>query len=90
MAAQIKGKQTFNMHDGSALLGFQCMVAPTSETAHKGGPAFLTPPFQGLFQKCWGESMPPPKWTLVCTWLSGKAYWPNKSVMKLQRLTWGT
>ena len=54
----------------------------------RGAPSFLIPPFWGMFRNCWGELMPPPKWPLVCTWLSGKAYRPNKSAIKLQKLTW--
>jgi hypothetical protein len=53
----------------------------------RGTKAFLIPPFQGMFNNCWGESMPPPRWPLICLWLSGKAYRPNKSVLKLQTLT---
>ena len=52
----------------------------------RGTPALIIPPYWGMFKNCWGESMPPPKWPLVCTILSGKAYRPNKSELKLQQL----
>jgi len=37
----------------------------------KGTPAFLIPPYPGMFKNCWGEPMPPPRWPLICTVLSG-------------------
>jgi hypothetical protein len=52
----------------------------------KGTPAYQIPPYQGMFKNCWGELMPPPRWPLVCLWLSGKAYRANKSMLKLQNL----
>jgi transcriptional regulator of met regulon len=53
----------------------------------KGTPAFLIPPYQGMFKNCWGEYMPPPRWPLVCLILSGKAFRINKSALRLQLLT---
>ena len=54
----------------------------------KGSPALLIPPFHGMFANCWGKSIAPPRWPLIFTLLSGKAYRPNKSAMKLQTLFW--
>jgi transcriptional regulator of met regulon len=53
----------------------------------RGTPAFLIDPYPGMFSNCWGESMPAPRWPLVCTVLSGKAYRPNKSALRLQKIT---
>ena len=39
----------------------------------RGAPAFLIPPYQGMFKNCWGEFMPPPRWPLICVILSEKA-----------------
>ena len=52
----------------------------------RGTPAFLVPPYPGMFSNCWGELMPPPRWPLISIILSGKAYMPNKS-LQLQTLT---
>jgi hypothetical protein len=52
----------------------------------KGTPSFLIKPFQGMFKNCWGESMPSPHWPLVCLVVSGRAYRPNKSALKLKTL----
>jgi hypothetical protein len=53
----------------------------------RGTLAFLIPPYQGMFKNCWGELMTPPRWPLICVWLSGMAYRPNKSVLRLQTLS---
>jgi transcriptional regulator of met regulon len=54
----------------------------------RGAPSFLIPPFWGMFKNCWGEPMPPPRWPLICTVLSGGAFRPNKSAMTLQKIIW--
>jgi hypothetical protein len=46
-------------------------------------PAFLINPYWGMFKNCLGELMPPPRWPLLCTVLSGKHWRPNKSNMKI-------
>ena len=55
MAAQIKGKPPYNMHDDSTPLGFKCMVAPTIETARQGDPSFSDTPLSGDVQKLLGR-----------------------------------
>ena len=55
IVAQTKRKQAFNMHDDSTVLGFKCMVAPTGETAHKGGPSIHNTPISGDVQQLLGR-----------------------------------
>ena len=43
-----------------------------------GTPALVIPPFPGMFLNCFGEEMPPPKWCLLCTVLSGKFWKTDK------------
>ena len=50
-------------------------------------PCLLIPGRQGLFTNCFGESMAPTKWPLVCMLLSGKFYRHNKCRIQLWRLT---
>ena len=45
-------------------------------------PAFLIPPYNGMFTNCHGKSMRAPRWPLVCTVLSGEHWRANKSVLK--------
>ena len=47
LASQIKGKPPPDMHDGSTLLGFQYMVAPTSQTARQGDTSIFNIPLTG-------------------------------------------
>jgi hypothetical protein len=45
-------------------------------------PCIIVPPFQGMFRNCWGEAMPPPRWPLLCTLLSGSAFKEGKFHLK--------
>ena len=45
-------------------------------------PAFLIPPYNGMFVNCHGKLMRAPRWPLICTVLSGKHWRANKSVLK--------
>ena len=40
--------------------------------------ALVIPTFQGMFENCWGQDMPAPRWPLLCTMLSQKAYKSNR------------
>ena len=51
-------------------------------------PFVVVPPFHGMFRDCWGHSMPPPRWPLLCTVLSGAAFREGKFRMRESRLTW--
>ena len=48
-------------------------------------PAYIIPPYHGMFQNCLGEYMRAPKWPLLCSVLSGRHWKPNK--YKLRTLT---
>ena len=54
----------------------------------KGTPSLLIHPFPGMFQNCLGDSMPQPKWPLLCTCVSGKHWRPNKSHLHISKVTW--
>ena len=56
MAAQIKGKQTHQMHANSPILGFKCMVARNSENARQGDPKFCNTPLSWGVQKLLGRT----------------------------------
>ena len=45
-------------------------------------------PFPGMFQNCWGELMPSPKWHLVSVILSGKFWKGTKYKFTPSKLTW--
>ena len=47
----------------------------------------LVPPRQGLFQNCWGEDMPPPRWPLACLIASGSYYNAKKFKFQTSTLT---
>jgi hypothetical protein len=53
-------------------------------------PWVVVQPFHGMFRDCWGHSMPPPRWPLLCTVLSGAAFREGKFRMRGSRLTWGS
>ena len=55
MVAKIKGKQAPKVHAHSPILGFKCMVAPTSETARQGDPRFFNQTFSWDVQKLLGR-----------------------------------
>ena len=55
MVAQIKGKQAFELHDDSTLLGFKFLVAPTSENANKGNPSLSHTPLSRDVQELLGR-----------------------------------
>ena len=54
----------------------------------KGSPAIVIPPYPGMFKNCYGELMPAPRWPLICTVLSGKAWRTNKFRLKTSKLFW--
>ena len=54
----------------------------------KEAPCFKIPPFHGMFQNCQGKSMRAPHWPLICIWLSGNSWRPNKSRLKAETFTW--
>ena len=59
-----------------------------TKLVHPAAPQVLVPPYWGMFQNCYGISMPPPRWPLLCVILSGKFYRGNKFRMKPLTLTW--
>ena len=83
ISAQAEGESTREGSSDVASLGFSVMVAPTNKTA-----GLKIPPFQGMFQNCLAESMPPPKWPLVSLILSGKAFRGNKSRLRTSTFIW--
>ena len=58
--------------------------------AHPIAPQRTINPFQGMFTNCLGKLMPPPRWPLACTVLSGAFYRGNKCQKQQYWLTWGT
>ena len=59
-----------------------------TKLVHPLAPQILIPPYQGMFSNCYGMSMPPPHWPLLCVVLSGAYYRGNKFKMKPLWLTW--
>ena len=55
LAAQIAPKQPPAVHVGGPLLGFKCMVAPTSQTACQGDPKFSHSPISRDVQELLGR-----------------------------------
>ena len=51
-----------------------------------GSPVFKIDPFWGMFQNCWGEEMPPPRWHLLCILLSGKHWKLRKWKLKMSTI----
>ena len=51
-----------------------------------GSPVVKVLPFQGLFTSSGGVAMPPTRWPLICTLLSGKSFRSNKFRLKISRL----
>ena len=45
-------------------------------------PSLLIPPHWGMFSNCWGEEMPPTRWPLLCSVLSGASYKKKASPLK--------
>jgi hypothetical protein len=45
-------------------------------------PQLVIPPVWGMFTDCWGEVMPPPKWPLACTIVSGSYFKGTKCKMQ--------
>jgi hypothetical protein len=64
---------------GVPLLGFDILVGPVNKNVKtKLNMSLGTPQGGGLFTNCWGEEMPPTKWPLACTIVSGKFWKTNK------------
>ena len=72
-------------HDYS-LLGFRHMVAPLGKTALSGDSSHCSPPYGGMFRNCQGQFMPPPRWPLLCTVLSGQHWRADKFRLKTSQL----
>ena len=53
-----------------------------------GVPCLKINPYQGMFQNCWGEDMPPPRWPLLCLICSGKFYKGEKYKIKPLTISW--
>jgi hypothetical protein len=51
-----------------------------------GAPVIQVQPYQGLFINSAGEDMPPTRWPLICTLLSGSAWRSNKCQFKVSQL----
>ena len=47
-----------------------------------GRTALVVQPHKGMFQNCWGEEMPAPRWPLLFTVLSGACYKERKCHLK--------
>ena len=45
---------------------------------HPGVPQIIIQPFPGMFLNCHGQSMPSPRWPLICSILSGQYYKTKK------------
>ena len=50
-------------------------------------PSLIIPPQWGLFQDCWGTHMPPTRWPLIGTQLSGSCYKKKACPLRLWTLT---
>jgi hypothetical protein len=48
----------------------------------KGSRALVIKPFKGMFSNCLGQSMPAPRWRLLCVVLSGQCWRPAGSGLK--------
>ena len=51
-------------------------------------PIWVVKPFQGMFQNCYAELMPKPRWPLLFCLLSGKCFRGNKFRLKPKTLIW--
>jgi hypothetical protein len=51
-----------------------------------GTDILLVKPHWGLFQNCWGQFMPGPKWPLACVIVSGGCYNSNRFKHKISRI----
>ena len=74
LAQSFGGPPQSNLPYDHPLLGFSCVVSPIAAVAKKRQSGLVGSPHWGLFTDCSGVAMPPTRWPLLCTVLSGSCY----------------